>query len=301
MLLQGTSRAHERQHHKRDVQNLATKKSKCKTKYGCKQDSKSKKIYRKNKLTTIEIDQIKAYIEQERHYMSGHTIEHSEADIADYEGQNEAVIEDHDGQNEEVLIVGIENHAAEAINASELGRDILNKYADLDYLDAKNRPPLPKLSFTKKLKALIKESNSVLEKNILGKSLNEINQLLYATGFVISGRVGRIPKQRRRRTLHAKPNWQIRIEKQVEKMRGEMSLMTEMLKEEKNSKRSRKRNGITKKYKIKTREDLKTIIEILKMKIQAKAQRLRRYAKRSKTDCLTMIVRNFIDPLVMTR
>jgi len=70
--------------------------------------------------------------------------------------------------------------------------------------------------------------------------------------------------------------------KQVEKMRGELSLMTEMLKEENKSKRSRKRNGITKKYKIKTREDLKTIMEILKMKIQAKAQRLRRYAKRSK-------------------
>jgi len=70
--------------------------------------------------------------------------------------------------------------------------------------------------------------------------------------------------------------------KQVEKMRGELSLMTEMLKDENNSKRSRKRNGITKKYKIKTREDLKTIMEILKMKIQAKAQRLRRYAKRSK-------------------
>ena len=117
---------------------------------------------------------------------------------------------------------------------------------------------------------------------MLGKSLNEINQLLYATGFVISGRVGRIPKQRKRRNLHAKPNWQIRIEKQVEKMRGELSLMTEMLKDENNSKRSRKRNGITKKYKIKTREDLKTIMEILKMKIQAKAQRLRRYAKRSK-------------------
>jgi len=71
---------------------------------------------------------------------------------------------------------------------------------------------------------------------MLGKSLNEINQLLYATGFVISGRVGRIPKQRKRRNLHAKPNWQIRIEKQVEKMRGELSLSTEMLMEENNSK-----------------------------------------------------------------
>ena len=199
----------------------------------------------------------------------------------------------------------MESHAVEAINASELARDILNKYADLDNLDVENRPPLPKLSFTKKLKALIKESKSILEKNIRGKSLNEINQLFYILGFVISGRVVRIPKQRRQRTLHAKPNWLIRIEKQVERMRGELSLMTEMLKEENNSKKSRKGIGITKKHKIKTREDLKTIMELLKMKTQAKAQRMRRSAKKAsnsfKTDCLGMIVRNFIDSLVMTR
>jgi len=57
-------------------------------------------------------------------------------------------IEDHEGQNEGVLIVGMENHPVEAINASELARDILNKYADLDYLNVKNWPPLPKLSLT---------------------------------------------------------------------------------------------------------------------------------------------------------
>ena len=50
---------------------------------------------------------------------------------------NEADIEDHERQNEELLKVGMENHAAEAIDASELARDILNKYADLDYLDVK--------------------------------------------------------------------------------------------------------------------------------------------------------------------
>ena len=33
-----------------------------------------------NKLTTIEIDQIKAQIVQESHYMSDHTIKHNEAD-----------------------------------------------------------------------------------------------------------------------------------------------------------------------------------------------------------------------------
>ena len=104
------------------------------------------------------------------------------------------------------------------------------------------------------MKALIKESNSVLEKSILGKSLNEINQLLYATGFVISDKVGRIPKQRRQRILYAKPKWQIRIEKQVEKMRGELSLMTEMLKEENRLKKSRKRTVIMRKHNIKRRK-----------------------------------------------
>ena len=56
-----------------------------------------------------------------------------------------------------------------------------------------------------------------MEKDILEKSLNEINQWLYAIGFV--SKVGMIPKQRRRRTLYGKPKWQIRIQKQVEKMR----------------------------------------------------------------------------------
>ena len=87
-------------------------------------------IEKNKKLTTIEIDQIKAYIEQENHYMSGHTIDHNEVDIEEHEERTEG----------EVLIVGMENHAAEAIDSSELARDILNKYADLDHIDIKIGP-----------------------------------------------------------------------------------------------------------------------------------------------------------------
>ena len=65
-------------------------------------------------------------------------------------------------------------------------------------------------------------------------------------------------------------------------MRGELSLLTEMLKEDDHQKKSKKRSGIKKRYNIKTKEDIETIRESLKMKIQAKAQRLRRYNKRSK-------------------
>ena len=89
---------------------------------------------------------------------------------------------------------------------------------------------------------------------------------------MISNRVGKTPKQQRHQISHAKPKWQIRIEKQIEKMRGELSFLTEMSKEENNLKKSRKRNGIQRKYNIKTKKDSEAIMEILKMKIQAKAQ-----------------------------
>ena len=65
-------------------------------------------------------------MEQESHCISDHRKAYNEADIQDQEGQNEAL-----------LIVGMENHAAEAIDASEVARDILNKYADFDDLDVK--------------------------------------------------------------------------------------------------------------------------------------------------------------------
>ena len=230
--------------------------------------SQRRYIEKNKKLTAIEIDQIKAQIERESHY----THDHYEAEISGQSEQTEG----------EIPLERIDNLAAEANETSELSRDILNKYADLEGISVKDRLPLPKLSLTKKLKAIIKESNSVLEKNMQGKSLNEINQLLYATAFLISDKVGNTPKQRKRRTLQAKPKWQVRIEKQVEKMRGELSLLTEMLKENDHQKKSKKRSGIKKRYNVKTKEDMETIRESLKMKIQAKAQRLRRYDKRSK-------------------
>ena len=234
--------------------------------------SQRRYIEKNNKLTTIEIDQIKVYIEQESRYMNENTNEN-----------NETIVEEYDQQAEgEVLTVGINKNAAFVIDSSELAEEIFSKYADLEYIEVKDRPPLPKLPLTKQHKALINQSNSVLENYVPGKSLNEIDRLLYATGFVISDRVGKTPKQQRHQISHAKPKWQIRIEKQIEKMRGELSFLTEMSKKENNLKKSRKRDGIQREYNIKTKKDSEAIMEILKMKIQAKAQRLRRYAKRSK-------------------
>ena len=59
-------------------------------------------------------------------------------------------------------------------------------------------------------------------------------------------------------------------------------MLTKILKEDNQEKKSKKRSRIKKRYNIKTKEDIETITESLKIKIQAKAQRLRRYEKGSK-------------------
>ena len=233
--------------------------------------SQRRYIEKNNKLTAIEIYQIKVYIEQESRCMNENTNENNETVIEEYEDHAEG----------EVLTEGINKNAAFAIDSSELVEDIISKYADLEYIEVKNRPPYLNCPLPQ-LKALMKQSNSVLELYVPGKSLNEINQLLYAIGFVISDKVGKTPKQQRRRISHAKPKWHIRIENQVEKMRGELSFLIEMSKEENNLKKSKQRDGIQRKHSIKTKKESEAIMETLKMKIQAKAQQLRRYAKRSK-------------------
>ena len=65
-------------------------------------------------------------------------------------------------------------------------------------------------------------------------------------------------------------------------MRADLSVLTDKAQKGENQKISTKKQRIKKKYKITTNQELQTVRESLKMKIQAKAQRIRRYVKRSK-------------------
>ena len=64
-------------------------------------------------------------------------------------------------------------------------------------------------------------------------------------------------------------------------MRADLSILTDMAQKSETQKGSKKQK-IKRKYKITTHQDLQTTRETLKKKIPAKAQRIRRYEKRSK-------------------
>ena len=65
-------------------------------------------------------------------------------------------------------------------------------------------------------------------------------------------------------------------------MRAELSILTDMAQKGETQKISKKKQRIKSKYKITTNQELQTVTGYLKMKIQAKPQRIRRHVKRSK-------------------
>ena len=76
--------------------------------------------------------------------------------------------------------------------------------------------------------------------------------------------------------------WKTRKENQIKSMRAELSILTDMAQKGETQKISKKKQRIKSKYKITTNQELQTVTGYLKMKIEAKPQRIRRHVKRSK-------------------
>ena len=103
------------------------------------------------------------------------------------------------------------------------------------------------------------------------------------TAKVISEKMDKtpkIPKTKRSKQLQLK--WKTRKENQMKIMRAELSILTDIAQKGETQKISKKKQRIKSKYKITTNQELQTVTGYLKMKIQAKAQRIRRHVKRSK-------------------
>ena len=140
------------------------------------------------------------------------------------------------------------------------------------------RPPLPKIAMSKKAKLLIKQANQAIQLGIVEEtlSLNHINLLQYVTAYIISEKIGKTPKKPKRRSNKGhQPKWKTRIENQIKGMRADLSILSDIAQKGETENISRKKQRIKKKYKITANKELQTIRESLKMKIQAKAQRIR--------------------------
>ena len=114
-------------------------------------------------------------------------------------------------------------------------------------------------------------------------NLNNINIIQYVTAKVISEMMGKMPKiLKTKSSKQPQLKWKTRKENHIKSIRAELSILTDMAQKGETQKISKKKQRIKSKYKITTNQELQTVTGYLKMKIQAKAQRIRRHVKRSK-------------------
>ena len=110
--------------------------------------------------------------------------------------------------------------------------------------------------------------------------MNDVNTMLYACTKTAESELGVKPKKKIKPGKNKKPKSKINIEKEIETMRGEISILSEI--ERNKDPKTRKARNVIRKYKITNVIDIPSIKEELKQKIQVKAQRERRFDKRNK-------------------
>ena len=144
------------------------------------------------------------------------------------------------------------------------------------------RQKLCKIRSDKRARILINRAK-IATKEILREceeTLENINEVIYARAYVVTEKRNGKPKKYTNRRTNKKPCWKEKIEKEINELRGEVSILDELIRGVKV--KSRILNRMKKKYKMKNFEDLATLKETLKENIQLKTQRMRRYDKRSK-------------------
>ena len=107
--------------------------------------------------------------------------------------------------------------------------------------------------------------------------MTEINELFYATASAVAEALGL--KSRTRIHKKQEPSkWKKRIEREIQKIRGEISRLSEINKESQLKGNGRK---LMRRHNIRCKDDIPNV-EKFKQQLQAKSQRLRRYDKRQK-------------------
>ena len=162
-------------------------------------------------------------------------------------------------------------------------QEIKTKWEEVKHLKLEERPRLLKIRTSNKNKEVLRKVNSAVKeiqrRAVQPLDITQINELIYSAATIAQDQCGlktKHQKDRRRK----QPAWKARIQKIIDQKRADLSTLTEMKRG--GNVNQKKRNTLVKIYKIKSHEDYDIARERLKQEIQAKAQRIRRYEKRSR-------------------
>jgi len=127
---------------------------------------------------------------------------------------------------------------------------------------------------------LQEEINGVIEELLEEDEMNitAINHLIYTAATIMTQTLNE-PSKRSKNRRNFK-FWKIGMQKQISSWRKELSIIAVTGTGSDNRKLSRKKRKIFQKYRVTNAREVAQLTETLKQKMQAKAQRIRRYEKR---------------------
>jgi len=109
-------------------------------------------------------------------------------------------------------------------------------------------------------------------------NITDINSRIYAAATIMTRTLNEPNKRSKNR--RDVTFWKIRMQKQISSWRKELSIIAETGAGSDNVKLNRKKRKIFQKYRVTNAREVAQFTETLKQKVQAKAQRIRRYEKR---------------------
>ena len=137
----------------------------------------------------------------------------------------------------------------------------------------KERKKLSKLKNDKKLKGVVKTLDKIIEETSTANiHLTTINQMQYTAALLITNKITPPKPTTNRKPRGGPPAWQQqRLQKQIDQLRGDISIITEYTNGNTTNKIRRKLKTILKKHKVTADEQLIACKEDLKQALQAKA------------------------------
>ena len=158
----------------------------------------------------------------------------------------------------------------------QLKEEYLELLEDTKSQPMKTRKKLPKLKMNKNTKKLIRMVKKIIKTTSTDDmNITDINLMQFAGAPLITNKITPAKPTTNRKPGNGPPAWQQRLQKQIDQLRSDLSIIKEYINGNNNKKTKRKFRTIQKKHKITKEEQITTLKEDLKQKLQAKAQRLR--------------------------
>ena len=160
--------------------------------------------------------------------------------------------------------------------------EIIETIEKIEAISMSKRENLTKVKIKKSQEKYLNFANLAIQEfcDDIELDMNDVNTMLYACAKTVESKLGVKPKKKRKPDKNKKPKWKINIEKEIETMRGEMSILSEI--ERNKDPKTRKARKVIRKYKITNVIDVPSIKQELKQKVEVKAQTERRFDERNK-------------------